>query len=79
MIRLFDNYRDFAKACIFGICEIKDNMHQINWVNLKPREVQIRQNKKSLHGPGFEPGTPAVLRQCHNQLDHERLVTVYVH
>ena len=29
-------------------------------------------NKKSLHRPGFEPGTPAVLRQCHNQLDHRR-------
>ena len=72
MIRLLDNYLDFAKACIFDICEIKDNMHQINWADLKPREDQIRQNKKSLHGPGFEPGTPAVLRQCHNQLDHPR-------
>ena len=33
----------------------------------------IRQ--KRLHGPGFEPGTPAVLRQCHNQLDHPRWTT----
>ena len=39
-------------------------------------KLDVRKKQKRLHSPGFEPGTPAVLRQCHNQLDHERLVTV---
>ena len=29
---------------------------------------------KKLHKPGIEPGTPAVLRRCHNQLDQLRLL-----
>ena len=37
-----------------------------------------RKKEKRLHGPGLEPGTPAVLRQCHNQLDHPRLVSTLV-
>ena len=28
--------------------------------------------QKLLHKAGIEPATPAVLRQCHNQLDHLR-------
>lgn len=27
---------------------------------------------KPLRRPGIEPGTPTVLRSCHNQLDHQR-------
>ena len=37
-----------------------------------PDEGRIAKSEKRLHGPGLEPGTPAVLRQCHNQLDHPR-------
>ena len=37
-----------------------------------------RAEEKRLHGPGFEPGTPAVLRQCHNQLDHPRWTLTFV-
>ena len=36
---------------------------------------KLCKKKKALHEPGFEPGTPAVLRQCHNQLDHPRYGT----
>ena len=32
----------------------------------------FKKNGKPLHGAGIEPATPAVLRQCHNQLDHPR-------
>ena len=36
------------------------------------RKVSLNKNEKPLHGAGIEPATPAVLRQCHNQLDHPR-------
>ena len=40
---------------------------------MKLREkVGLKKNGKPLHGAGIEPATPAVLRQCHNQLDHPR-------
>ena len=35
--------------------------------------IKIKKTKP-LHKAGIEPATPAVLRRCHNQLDHLRVV-----
>ena len=38
-----------------------------------------RKRAKHLHQAGVEPAAPAVLRLCHNQLDHWSLIPSYAY